>query len=55
MAQIFGTSEFSYYNGYMKKFPEGFYWGETRWDLVARPEALGAEAGSSKFSAENYG
>jgi len=25
------------------KFPEGFYWGETRWGLVARPDWSGAE------------
>lgn len=33
-----------------RKFPEGFYWGETRLHLVARPETLGVEAESRKFS-----
>ncbi|MEX2340787.1 MAG: hypothetical protein WD605_00495 [Candidatus Paceibacterota bacterium] len=26
-------------------FPEGFYWGETRWGLVARPDWSEAKGG----------
>jgi len=39
----------------IKKFPEGFYLGE-KWDGThfARPEKLCFEAGSRKFSLENY-
>jgi hypothetical protein len=38
----------------MKTFPKGFLWGETVQWTVARPEVRSTEAGSRKFSVENY-